>query len=71
MNKKKLYRSNLDEFHYAHCGFGEILDDIESKSPQWRRKAIAIDKFSLQFFPVLFAVVTAIYAYFYLSGYVK
>ena len=48
--------------------FGEMLDDIEKNSWQWKSKAIAIDKFSLKFFPVLFAIVLAIYSYVYLSG---
>ena len=67
VHKTKYVRNvNVPQFH-SQMHFGEILNDIEKNSWQWKSKALAIDKFSLKFFPVLFAIVLSIYSYVYLS----
>ena len=68
VHKSKNFRNVIYPKYHPQMHFGEMLDDIEKNSWQWKAKAIAIDKFSLQFFPVLFAIVLAIYSYVYLSG---
>ena len=48
--------------------FRKVSNEDESISLKWRQRALAIDRFSLQFFPFLFALIIAMYGYVYLSG---
>ena len=60
----------IDGPHLSHEDYnlGRVLNEDESKSLKWGQRALAIDRFSLLFFPFLFAVIMAMYGYVYLSG---
>ena len=63
--------NDVNDVLFTTSGFKEILNNNEIKEKScWRAKAIAIDRFSLRFFPILFIIIMGVYYSIYMSGWV-
>ena len=60
--------SDVPQISHEDYDLRKIMNEDESKSTKWRQRSLSIDRFSLLFFPLLFAAIMAMYGYVYLSG---
>ena len=60
--------SDVPQISHEDYNLSKVMNEDEGKSLKWRQRSLSIDRFSLLFFPFLFAVIMAMYGYVYLSG---
>ena len=60
--------SDVPQISHEDYNLSKVMNEDERKSLKWRQRSLSIDRFSLLFFPFLFAVIMAMYGYVYLSG---
>ena len=68
IQKKDIFRREVLDAKHQPSNFSDIFNNAKEMTLEWSDRALAIDKFSLQLFPLIFAVFMGIYSYVYLSG---